>query len=892
MQNRPPQLHRPTNSHLFNNGGHSNRKGKARQLPGSVTDASRALVPPLPSRGPPPPPPPPPPLASTSHASGSGPGPGPHAHWPANQPAGYRGVPPRRPVPTLAGPDVRAHIAAAMKRLATITQQQQDRDVLQRAYDWPAVTQKERSALNNKVSEARQAEMRDLDKGIEAEYALLTTEMTRLLAGMVDNATHARVEELVKTCESQDARIKALEAAGRLPPADESSTASASGVAAAQQKRIDDLERKLNTLLQAQSTSTSPAPQQPGSSASASRPRGYSPPVPASSPAGTPFDHPSGPSSSTSSNPDLHAMVKELRDKYRLVGTEVRKQESQLGPIKAGMADQARRVEDTHEVVQDLLKRMEKVEQAQQPAAGPTLDPRSRPSSIPSSFSSTTDVQKHTAAQVAALRTDLDALTLRVSSQLGKRPHAGDDAAAAAADHPHKAQKRTEGSTPTTTAAAAAAADGDAALPEGGLLQARLRNVEIRLEGCEQSVKAARAGIEGVGTRSGEMADQVRRFEEKDQRDRERGGQQQLLAPPPQHPGPPSSSQSDMDLEKTDDEEDPPTTKGKGNDQNQNQDQDKLDVLERRIQQMEANGSPELWIAPVQKEVAEIRKLFDNVSSRVSTNRQWRGIDLGLLGTCLDKRVPALDAPDHPKSILSVVRELEATVARWSDLAAPVLDALRTWAGPAADGSSLSADQLRTKLVDMLVRTRDDLQRHGAALASHEQSLKNMVESDGDIETKLDALGDLGHFLSEALPQLRDLYLLVTRAQAMNLFPSHATLFPTDNGGGPHRSSSLVVGPTTAGAADVAAGPNGLMNGSSSSSGGAGANPPQQSKGNVAPAGPAVGGANGTLPQRPSGTPSPSMAMASLPPRPQQPQGQQPARLVSSSTTVYPGAQR
>lgn len=113
------------------------------------------------------------------------------------------------------------------------------------------------------------------------------------------------------------------------------------------------------------------------------------------------------------------------------------------------------------------------------------------------------------------------------------------------------------------------------------------------------------------------------------------------------------------------------------------------------------------------------------------------------------QRVPALDAPEHPKTVLSVIRELEATVARSSELSSPVLDALRTWAGPAADGSTLTAAEVRTKLLAELVRTRDDLQRHGAQLASHDASIKALDEADAEVETKLDALGDLGAFLNE-----------------------------------------------------------------------------------------------------------------------------------------------
>lgn len=637
MQNRPPA---PGHPHLFLS-NNSNRKGKGRQLPSSVTDASRGLVPPPPppqplSRGLPVPPPPPLPLGSTSaqspsvlHASGSGLGGPPAAHvpWPApNQAAQaaapfFRGVA-RRAVPAL---DVSAHVTAAMKRLATITQQQQDRDVLQRAYDWPASTPEERATLNDKLADARQEEMRDVDKGIEAEYSHLTTEVTSILAAMVENFTNSRVQGLLKECEQQRARIEELEkkAAAAAPPGTtvtDESTDAVSGVAAAQQQRIDDLERKLNRVLQTtQHLSTSPGPTGASIAAAASaRPRGYSPPVHVSSPPGTPFDHPSGSASSASSSthrPDLHATMKEVRDKYRLVGLEVRKQESQLGSIKTSVADQTRRLDETGQVVQDLVKRLEKLERALlvpprgihggtrsgDETAGPISDPRVRPTST-SPSATCSDVQNH-AADVAALRTDLDVLTSHVSSHLGKRPRiAGDDETAtstsSAADPdpdagpdqrdararalaPPKAAKRAEGSTPSR--------DGQIeALP------VRMRDVETRSGRGKDGVEAARAGVgeEGGSTRG----DEGEAFRER-----------RLLVP--RAAPPPSSTTSDMDLDKSDNElERAPRlnaaaaaaaidqVQGKDEDKEKEMEKDKLDVLERRIQQMDANGSPELLV--------------------------------------------------------------------------------------------------------------------------------------------------------------------------------------------------------------------------------------------------------------------------------------------------------
>ena len=74
---------------------------------------------------------------------------------------------------------------------------------------------------------------------------------------------------------------------------------------------------------------------------------------------------------------------------------------------------------------------------------------------------------------------------------------------------------------------------------------------------------------------------------------------------------------------------------------------------------------------------------------------------------------------------------------------------MRSFVGTAADGSALAADQIRSKLLDTLVRMRDDLQRHGTTLASHDQSIKSLVKASEDTDSKFEALEGLANLLSE-----------------------------------------------------------------------------------------------------------------------------------------------
>lgn len=113
------------------------------------------------------------------------------------------------------------------------------------------------------------------------------------------------------------------------------------------------------------------------------------------------------------------------------------------------------------------------------------------------------------------------------------------------------------------------------------------------------------------------------------------------------------------------------------------------------------------------------------------------------------QRVPLPDTPEDPKIILAFIRNLEEAVARSSASATPVLEALRSFVGTAADGAALPADQVRSRLLDTLVRIRDDVQRHEATLASHDQSIKSLVEAREETESKFEALEDLGNLLSE-----------------------------------------------------------------------------------------------------------------------------------------------
>lgn len=113
------------------------------------------------------------------------------------------------------------------------------------------------------------------------------------------------------------------------------------------------------------------------------------------------------------------------------------------------------------------------------------------------------------------------------------------------------------------------------------------------------------------------------------------------------------------------------------------------------------------------------------------------------------QRVPSPNTREDPKIILAFIRNLEQSVARSSASAAPVLEAMRSFVGTAADGSALAADQIRSKLLDTLVRMRDDLQRHGTTLASHDQSIKSLVKASEDTDSKFEALEGLANLLSE-----------------------------------------------------------------------------------------------------------------------------------------------
>lgn len=623
MQNRPPPL---AKSHLFAPG--ANKKGKGRQAPTSMTDASRAH--PAPAAGRPQPPPPPPPLASiTASGSGSGPplAPSPQSHRPpSNHHAGPPPPPPppagqARPLASLVTPEIRTQVTSAMKLLASITRDQQDRDCLEKAYEWPDLADEERNTLNHKLDLARQAEMAQRDKVIETTYSRLSHDMVVLFSGLVEHATSSRLEGLVRRCDAQQKRIDDLEEAQRgasttatssttAAAADDTSAAAAT-VAAAQQKRIEDLERKLNTLVQAhaQAQQTTTSSSSPRPAAPPGCPQAYSPTAggagASASPPGTPFDP-------TSSAPaDLHATYKELRDKYRYVGNEVRAQKTRIEKLTENVAElqkkllapagQQQQVEEGTggggEVFKGLEKRLEKVEQAlvatqqQQPppngagnggatstgAGGGTVDPRRRPSSTTPADAQapiTAAAAAAAAAEVATLRTDFDAFAARVSSQLGKRSHDGVDSGA---DHPHKAAKSTEGATPASATAKAGNDD-----EQQQQVTERLQKVEERLEGCEKKVTALRSDVDKEVSRIDATAVNVADLEKKEKERTER--EQAAAAAPPVSKG--GSSTSDMDLDKSDED-----------DQRANANAEKFDVLERRIRQMEASGSPELLVS-------------------------------------------------------------------------------------------------------------------------------------------------------------------------------------------------------------------------------------------------------------------------------------------------------
>lgn len=611
MQNRPPPL---AKSHLFAPG--ANKKGKGRQAPTSMTDASRAH--PAPAAGRPQPPPPPPPLASiTASGSGSAPplAPSPQSHRPpSNHHAGPPPPPPSagqaRPLASLVTPEIRTQVTSAMKLLASITRDQQDRDCLEKAYEWPDLADEERNTLNHKLDLARQAEMAQRDKVIETTYSRLSHDMVVLFSGLVEHATSSRLEGLVRRCDAQQKRIDDLEEAqrGASSTTTTSTAAAADTSAAAQQKRIEDLERKLNTLVQAQAQAqqTTTSSSSPRPAAPPGRPQAYSPTAggagASASPPGTPFDP-------TSSAPaDLHATYKELRDKYRCVGNEVRAQKTRIEKLTENVAElqkkllapagQQQQVEEGTggggEVFKGLEKRLEKVEQAlvatqqqQQSGAGNggatstgagggTVDPRRRPSSTTpaDAHAPITAAAATAAAEVATLRTDFDAFAARVSSQLGKRPHDGVDSGA---DHPHKAAKSTEGATPASATAKAGNDD-----QQQQQVKERLQKVEERLEGCEQKVTALRSDVDKEVSRIDATAVNVADLEKKDKERTER--EQAAAAAPPVSKG--GSSTSDMDLDKSDED-----------DQRAYANAEKFDVLERRIQQMEASGSPELLVS-------------------------------------------------------------------------------------------------------------------------------------------------------------------------------------------------------------------------------------------------------------------------------------------------------
>ena len=614
MQNRPPP---PVKSHLFAPSG--NKKGKGRPAPTSVTHASRAH-PAAPMKPQPPPPPPPLPLASMN-ASGSGSGPplapSPQSHRPPSN-NHHAGPPPpagqARPLSALATPDIRRQVSSAMKLLASIARDQQDRDYLESAYEWPDLADEERNALNAKLDTARQAEMAQRDKTIEGTFSKLSNDMIALFTALVEHATSSRLEGLVRRCDAQQKRIDDLEAqkaassttTSTSPAAAAANTsAAAATVAAAQQKRIDDLERKLNTLVQAQAqahqttSSSSPRP----AAAPPGRPHAFTPAAAAgssASPPGTPIDPTSAPA-------DLNATYKELRDKYRYVGNEVRAQKTRIdkldhsvGELQKKLAGHSEEAAGTTggggEVVKGLEKRLEKVEQAlvvatqqpQQSGAGGaggegTVDPRRRPSSTTPADAQVPAAAAAAAAEVAALRADVDALTSTISTHLGKRPHDGVDGADSGADHPHKAAKSNEGARPASSSSAAAARDDEQQQQQ--LLKERLQKVEERLEGCEKKVTALRSDVDKDGSRIDATVVNVTDLEKKDKEraEREQAAAAAAAAPPVSKGG---SSTSDMDLDKSDQED----QKAKAN-------AEKFDVLERRIQQMEASGSPELLVS-------------------------------------------------------------------------------------------------------------------------------------------------------------------------------------------------------------------------------------------------------------------------------------------------------
>lgn len=173
--------------------------------------------------------------------------------------------------------------------------------------------------------------------------------------------------------------------------------------------------------------------------------------------------------------------------------------------------------------------------------------------------------------------------------QLGKkRPHDGVEGAdSGGADHPHKAPKSTEGATPASLAAppAAAVAGADANDEEAKQqqqLKERLQKVEERLEGCEE-VTAFRSDVDKGATRIDATVVSVANLEKKEKERTERGQAAAAAAPPTWKGG--GSSTSDMDLDKSDE------------DDKANANAEKFDILERRIQQMEASGSPELLVS-------------------------------------------------------------------------------------------------------------------------------------------------------------------------------------------------------------------------------------------------------------------------------------------------------
>lgn len=270
-------------------------------------------------------------------------------------------------------------------------------------------------------------------------------------------------------------------------------------------------------------------------------------------------------------NAQLAEEYKSLNSKYRAVGHEVRALQADT---KAQVARMTALEKDLKDKMDALGARFDKVEKELQVVKDPRMH---RPgSAAPVPAPSAVDTAKQ-AAELAALRTQFDSLSSEVHSSLGKRPEppASLDATSSTSESapPRKVAKLSENVTPNGTATTAGEAD---------LLRERLFCVEARVGDHETRLSKA------------EKATQQQQQTMLDGKEAAKKGM--------------SSSASDMDMSQD------------GNDQAG------LDVLERRIKQLEDKGAPELAVSLTSRAVRGCFRSDAGCSSSCSSplsKRRW-----------------------------------------------------------------------------------------------------------------------------------------------------------------------------------------------------------------------------------------------------------------------------